>query len=760
MLKLPAHKYINRVNSFLFSNTSRFFRNPIRFCALSVIISQARALSTLTVEMSVTSTLESPLVSTLHLSHKPSFQSENPLLERSFASQPHGLPPFQKFKPELFPEAFSLAMNDHLEEIEFIANNEAPPTFSNVVEALDIAGGLLDDVSRVFGVLCASVTNDELQAIERDIAPKLAAHSQRVYANTALFAKLDAVYSARETLSLNSEQLRLLERIHLDFVRAGAKFDEEKKKSYKEIVTRLAELQTQFSQNVLGDETEFTIKMSLEDLAGCPHDLIAAARQASIERGGAEGEYVITLSRSLVEPFLTFSTRRDLREKAWRAWTKRGELSEKRDNLAVAGEMLRLRSKQASMHGHESFAAYQHADTMAKTPEAVLQLLQTVWPKAKIAAEKERAALAEYAARLSEGSNSIKQVEPWDWRFIAEKVRSERFNFDESALKPFLSLDKVTEAIFDCAFNLFGLRFVHKPELTSFHSDAKVYEVYEGSKLVAIFVHDNFARKGKIGGAWMSELRTQTSNGNSTIPIITNNNNFSRGETVTLLSWDDAITAFHEFGHGLHGMLSNVRYKSLAGTSVLRDFVELPSQLFEHWLSEPEVMKKHLKHHETGEVIPDDLIAKMKAARAFNQGFATIEYTASALVDQVLHALTTDKLKEGVLDLKRVEEESLAELGMPQGIIMRHRPAHFSHLFSSSSYAAAYYCYLWAEVLDADAFDAFKESGNGCFDKATAERLRACIYSTGNSVEPGEAFRKFRGRDPVVEPMLKKKGLM
>jgi peptidyl-dipeptidase Dcp len=702
--------------------------------------------------MSVTTT------STITTRESKPLISTNPLLERSFLSQPHGLPPFSIFKPELFPEAFDAAMKDHLEEINHIANNEAPPTFANVVESLDIAGGLLDDVSRVFGVLCASVTNDEVQSIEREMSPKLASHSQMIYANTKLFARLDALYSIRDTLSLSSEQLRLIERLHLDFVRAGARFDDSKKNEYKDIVTKLAELQTQFSQNVLGDETEFTIKLTLDDLAGCPSDLIAAARQASVERGGSEGEYIITLSRSLVEPFLTFSTRRDLREKAWRAWTRRGELSEKRDNLAVAGETLRLRSKQANMHGHSSFAAYQHADTMAKTPDAVLQLLQTVWPKAKVAAEKERAALAEFASRLSE----VHPIEPWDWRFIAEKVRSERFNFDESALKPYLSLDRVTDAIFDCAFELFGLRFVYKPELQSFHPDAKVYEVYDdASKLVAIFIHDNFARKGKQGGAWMSELRTQTRNGGTVIPVITNNNNFSRGETVTLLSWDDAITCFHEFGHGLHGMLSNVRYKSLAGTSVLRDFVELPSQLFEHWLSEPVVMKRHLKHYETGEVIPDELISKMKAARAFNQGFATIEYTASALVDQVLHALSSEKLEKNVLDLKKVEEDALADLGMPNGIIMRHRPAHFSHLFSSSSYAASYYCYLWAEVLDADAFDAFKESQvGGCFDKATAERLRQNIYSTGNSVEPGEAFRKFRGRDPIVEPMLKKKGLM
>jgi len=553
-------KSITLLRSCLKSSRSRFLYKPISAKDLplrdysTLLKPCSRVLAPLLrrfpfTKMSVTSTVESPRVlSTLHLSNKASVKSDNPLLERSFASQPHGLPPFSKITPSLFNEAFQEAMTDHLEEINFIANNDAPPTFSNTVESLDIAGGLLDDVSRVFGVLCSSVTTDELQAIERDISPRLAAHSQQVYANAALFARLDAVYSIRETLSLTPEQLRLIERIHLDFVRAGAKFDEDKKNSYKDIVTRLAELQTQFSQNVLGDETEFTIKMSLDDLAGCPSDLIAAARQASIERGGAEGEYVITLSRSLVEPFLTFSSRRDLREKAWKAWTKRGELSEKRDNLAVAGETLRLRSRQASMHGHASFAAYQHADTMAKTPEAVLQLLQTVWPKAKIAAEKERAALAEYASRLSNEGEAINQVEPWDWRFIAEKVRSERFNFDEAALKPFLSLDKVTDAIFDCAFNLFGLRFVHKPELSSFHPDAKVYEVYEDSRLVAIFIHDNFARKGKQGGAWMSELRTQSRNGATVIPVITNNNNFSRGETVTLLSWDDCITLFHEFG--------------------------------------------------------------------------------------------------------------------------------------------------------------------------------------------------------------------
>lgn len=506
----------------------------------------------------------------------------------------------------------------------------------------------------------------------------------------------------------------------------------------------------------MGDEAEVYLELtSPEEIQGLPADLIAAAKQAAADRGLTSGA-IITLSRSLVEPFITFSERRDLREKAWRLWTSRGDIDENRKNLPIAQRILELRAEQASMHGYTNFAEYATADTMAGSPGRVQTLLREVWNKAKISVEHERSQLAAIA---TDGSS----IEPWDWRYYAEKVRQQNYNLDNGEVKPYFPLPNMVTAIFECARKLFNLRFVLRPEIEAYHPDVQVYEVYrggEGGEMVAVFLHDNYARPNKRSGAWMSEFRCQCmENGGRVIPIVTNNNNFnkpSEGETC-LLSFDDAVTLFHEFGHGLHGMLSNVTYRRLAGTSVLRDFVELPSQLYEHWLSQPEVLKQHARHFQTGEVIPEELLGRLMAARSFNQGFQTIEYTASALVDAAVHQLDSTQLQG--LSLKSFEEQELARLGMPQGIVMRHRLPHFQHLFSSSSYAAAYYVYLWAEVLDADAFDAFVEAGD-VFDQTTASRLIRFIYSAGNSKDPAELYRSFRGRDPVIEPMLKKKGLL
>eukprot|EP00192_Tetraselmis_astigmatica_P006864 CAMPEP_0117675278 /NCGR_PEP_ID=MMETSP0804-20121206/15517_1 /TAXON_ID=1074897 /ORGANISM="Tetraselmis astigmatica, Strain CCMP880" /LENGTH=757 /DNA_ID=CAMNT_0005484265 /DNA_START=186 /DNA_END=2459 /DNA_ORIENTATION=- len=683
----------------------------------------------------------------------------NPLLSDWDASEPYGLPPFSKVSPTHFRPAFDVALGEHLAEVASIAACEESPTFDNTALAFDRCGTLLTRISSLFSNLCSSNTSPELQEVELEMAPVLAGHSSKIYTFPGLFPRIDALHAAREEAGLNPEQVRLVERLHLDFVRAGARFDSASQARYSEIMGRLAELTTVFSQNVLGDETAFTLVVKEGDLSGCPPDLVAAARQAGVERGKAEDEYVITLSRSLVEPFLTFSDRRDLREEAWRAWTKRGELNPERDNHPIIKEILLLRAEQARMHGFPSFADYQTADTMAQRPGRVMELLENVWGKATVAANSERESLLEYAA--ASGNGEAADIEPWDWRYYAEKVRQNRYNFDEAELKPYLSLEAVSAAVFDVAGQLFGLSFEKKPEVEAYHPDVDVYEVRDrgdGGRLVAIFLHDNYGRANKRSGAWMSELREACPAAGS-LPIILNNNNFAKGSegSPTLLSYDDAKTLFHEFGHGCHGMLSTASYFRLAGTNVLRDFVELPSQLMEHWLDQPEVLKKHARHYKTGESVADELLARLQAARNFNQGFATVEYTISALLDQSIHKVPDSELAE--LDVNAFEQSELARLGMPQGITMRHRPTHFQHLFSTSAYAAAYYVYLWAEVLDADGFEAFMEAGS-CFDSATAAKVRKFIYSSGNSLEPGEAYRSFRGRDPTVEPMLKKKGLL
>ena len=684
-------------------------------------------------------------------SHHP-----NPLLADWTKTEAFGLPPFAQIKAEHFEPAFEVAMKEHIEDLRKIvvsAEREAP-TFDSICRTLDRAGSLYEKISYVFGNLCSSLNEEALQVVQSKMAGPLARHGLETSTFPGLFELVDGIFQQRHDLRLGGEEIRLVERQHVDLVRAGAMFSEEDKKTYADIVSTLAEKMTQFEQNVMADEGTVVI-LNKEDLSGCPATLVAAAKEAAAQQKTKLGddEYVITLSRSLAEPFLTFSDRRDLRQRVWEKWTKRGQLEAERDNQGIAEEILRLRQKQAQMHRKNSFGEYQCEDMMAKTPERVMELLESVWDKACLSANVEREALLGYSKADS--------IQPWDWRYYAEKVRQEKFDFDESSLKPYLSLDAVTAAAFEVSYKLYGLKYVLRDDIKSYHADVNTYEVRDtnnNDKLVAIFLHDNYARQYKRSGAWMSEYRGQHKNLGpdedpiQSVPIIANNNNFAKG-SPTLLSFDDATTLFHELGHGHHGMLSNVTFKTLAGTRVLTDFVELPSQLMEHWLKQPAVLK-NFKHHETQEPVPQDLLDKLMAARNFNQGFATIEYTACALLDMAMHM----QQDYDNFDLKKFEDAELARLQMPQGIIMRHRPTHFLHLFASAHYAAGYYVYLWAEVLDADAFDAFLESGD-VFNKEVADKAKKYIYSAGNSQAPDELFRLFRGRDPIIEPMLKKKGL-
>ena len=680
------------------------------------------------------------------------FNTANPLLAPWTA--PFGLPPFALIQPEHFAPAFAHAMQVQRDEIALISAQSAAPSFDNTIAAFDRSGRLLSRIQSVFYCLTASQTNPALQAVQREMAAPLSAHDSAISMDAALFARVDALHAQRDALGLDSESLRMLERVHLDFVRSGARLAPTLQKRYAEIMEQLAGLTTRFAQNVLHDETVHVLPLEGEaDLAGLPDFVRAAASQAAQERG--VGGHVITLSRSLVVPFLTFSERRDLREKAWRAWTSRGEHGGEHDNREVARQILALRNEQARAHGHACYADFALADTMAGQRSAVQRLLDEVWPRALDAVQREHDALR--GAMLAAGASG--DIAAWDWRYWAERVRVTRYAVDDAEVKPYFQLERMVEAAFDCANQLFGLVFKARADLPVYHSDVKAYEVQDASGMtVGVFLQDNFARSPKRSGAWMSSLRWQCRNGGFDLPVILNNNNFAKGAPgePTLLSMDDARTLFHEFGHGLHGLLSNVTFERLSGTQVLRDFVELPSQIFEHWIGEAAVLRKHARHCKTGAPIPQSLIDKLNAARRFNQGYETVRYTASAIVDMAVHSLTE---REAPADLCAFETQVLAQAGLPAAVGLNHRLVHFQHLFAGSGYAAGYYVYLWAEVLDADGFDAFTEAGNP-FDPKVAERLHRYIYSSGNSLEPGAAYAAFRGRAPRVEPLLRKRGLL
>ena len=685
---------------------------------------------------------------------------QNPLLAPWTAA--FGLPPFDALKPEHFEPALRVAMAEHLSELAAIAGNTAAPDFDNTVAAFDRAGRRLDQLAAVFYSLTASATSPGLQAVQRAMAGPMAAHHSAVYTHLALFARVDALHAGRAALGLDSEQLRLLERMQLDFVRAGSQLPEAQRLRYAQVMEELARLTTRFAQNVLHDESTWQLVLATEaDLQGLPPFVRATAAQAAAERG--QQGHLITLSRSLVVPFLTFSARADLRETAWRAWTGRGEHAGEHDNRSVARDILRLRREQAALMGRSCYADHALADTMAGSRSAVQRLLGDVWPRALKAVQLEQHALLELRQAQSASTRDLGPIEPWDWRFLAEQVRRERYAIDDAEMKPYFSLDRVAAAAFDCAGRLFGLQFKPRSDLPVYHPDVRAFEVSNAQgETIGLFLQDNFARLSKRSGAWMSALRWQARNvaagQPAQLPVIVNNNNFARGAEgePTLLSLDDARTLFHEFGHGLHGLLSNVTYKRLSGTQVLRDFVELPSQIFEHWITEPEVLQRHARHWQTDAPMPLDLIQRMQRARQFNQGYETVRYTASALVDMAVHSLSD---AEPPADLCAFEADLLRDLGLPHGVGLNHRLVHFQHLFASAGYAAGYYVYLWAEVLDADGYDAFIEAGSP-FDAAVAARLRQHIYSAGNTVEPTAAYVAFRGRQARVEPLLRKRGLL
>jgi peptidyl-dipeptidase Dcp len=674
---------------------------------------------------------------------------DNPLLQDW--THPYGLPPFRDTRPEHFEPAFEVAMRQELAEIDAIANQAAPATFANTVQALDRSGRLLTRIGNLFGNLTTSETSPALQAVERAMAPRLAAHRNAIYMHASLFGRIDTLHARRDSLDLDDEDLRLLERIHFDFVLSGAKLQPESRSRYAQITQDLAELTTRFAQNLLAEEASWLLQLNGEsDLAGLPDSVRSAARTAAVERGLGANAHAVTLSPSLAEPFLTFSSRRDLREAVWRARVARGAHEGEHDNRPVAARIVALRQELAALHGYASYADYALADRMAQDKAAVLDLLHQAWEPAKAKAAEDRALLTAAAMRLGEPT----PIAAWDWRYLAEKVRQHQFDLDDAAFKPYFTLDNMIAAMFDCAGRLFGLRFVEQADPALYHPDVRLWEVRgRDNALVGIFLGDNFARSSKRSGAWMSVYRSQSDIDGGTLPIVVNNNNVAKA-SPTLLSFDDVKTLFHEFGHGLHGLLSQVRHERLSGTSVLRDFVELPSQLFENWALERQILEQHARHWQTGEPIPKELIDKLLRARRFDQAWATIQYTGPALIDMALHSLPAGT----PVDIAQFEAEQRELLGVPEDIGQRHHLTHFQHLFAGG-YAAGYYVYMWAEVLEADAFDAFTEAGDP-FHPETAERLHRHIYSAGAKRKPADAYRAFRGRDAAVEAMLRKRGLV
>jgi peptidyl-dipeptidase Dcp len=673
----------------------------------------------------------------------------NPLLQEW--THPYGLPPFRDVRPEHFEPAFEVAMREELAEIDAIAGQASPATFTNTVEAFDRSGRLLTRISNLFGNLTTSDTSPALQAVERVMAPRLAAHRNAICMHSGLFDRIDGLYSRRDSLALDDEDLRLLERIHFDLVRSGARLPPQSRRRYAEITQELAQLTTRFAQNLLAEESGWFLQLNGQaDLAGLPDSVRSAARSAAVERGMDSAACAITLSPSLAEPFLTFSSRRDLRETVWRARVARAAHEGEHDNRPVAARIVVLRQELAALHGHTSYADYALADRMAQDTAAVLELLRKAWEPAKAKAAEDRALLMATAKRLEEPT----PIAAWDWRYLAEKVRQQQFDLDDAELKPYFTLDNMIAAMFDCAGRLFGLRFIEQADPGLYHPDVRLWEVRgRDDALIGIFLGDNFARSSKRSGAWMSVFRSQSGIAGGTLPIVVNNNNFAKA-SPTLLSFDDVKTLFHEFGHALHGLLSQVRHERLAGTNVLRDFVELPSQLFENWALEPRILEQHARHWQTGAPIPKDLIGKLLSARRFDQAWATIQYTGPALIDMALHSLPNGT----PVDIAQFEARQCELLGVPQDIGQRHHLPHFQHLFAGG-YAAGYYVYMWAEVLEADAFEAFAETGDP-FHPETAQRLHRYIYSAGGTRKPADAYRAFRGRDAVVGAMLKKRGLL
>ena len=663
-----------------------------------------------------------------------------------------GLPPFDKVKIADFKPALEAAMEENLREVAAIADQAAPPTFGNTIVAMEKTGQTLDRVSTIYGIWGNNMNDDEFSKVEAEMDPKLAGHYDKITQNEKLFKRIEKVYNDKNKSKWTAEQQRLAWLYYTNFVRAGAKLDPAKKARLSEINQALAGNFTKFSQNLLGDETQVWLTLDSEsDLAGMSQAYKDAAASAAASKN-LSGKWIIRNTRSSVDPFLTYSSRRDLREKVWKMFVNRGDNGDARDNNGIIPEILKLRFERAQLLGYKTHAHWRLENAMAKTPENAMKLMEGVWPAA-IARVKEEVADMQ---KLADKEGAKIKIEPWDYRFYMEKVRKERYDLDQNEVSKYLQLDKIREAMFWMAGELFNFTFTPMSGIAVFHPDVTVYEVKDKTtgKHIGVWYFDPYARDGKRSGAWMNAYRNQYRIKDDVTTIVSNNANFVKGKPgePVLISWDDAETMFHEFGHALHGLSSNVTYPSLSGTNVARDYVEFPSQILEHWVSTPEVLGKFALHYQTGKPIPTELVAKIKKSDTFNQGFATTEYLSSALVDMKLH------LAGGAtIEPDKFEKDTLAALGMPGELVMRHRAPQFGHVFASDGYSAGYYSYLWSDVLTADAYGAFTEAG-GPYDKKVGARLKKYIFSVGNTVDPAEAYRNFRGRDPNVDALMIKRG--
>jgi peptidyl-dipeptidase Dcp len=668
---------------------------------------------------------------------------------------PHGgFPRFDRVQVADFQPSLLAAMDLHRAEIAAIAESAEPPAFDNTIAALELAGQPLRRASAVFGVYTSTMSSAEVRQLEQDMAPVLAAFSDEIIQNAALFARIQAVHAGRHAAGLTAEQIRLVEVVYRNFERQGAALGAADQARLAEINGQLATLYTRFAQNVLADEESQALELTREaELAGLPEPLCAAAREAAAARG-LPG-WRIANTRSAMEPFLVHSTRRDLRERGWRMWVSRGEHPGEHDNRPLIPELLALRAEKARLLGYPSHAHWIIDDNMAHTPDAAMALMRKVWNAAVVRAREEIADMQAIVDAEHAGPEGRITIAPWDYRFYAEKVRKARYDLDDNEVKPYLQLDRMRDAMMWVAGELYGLQFHRLDDVPVCHADVAVYEVTRGGGHVGLWYFDPYARDGKLSGAWMSEYRTQEAIDEPIAPIVSNNANFMKASGAVLISWDDARTMFHEFGHALHGLCSAVRYPTLAGTGVKRDFVEFPSQLHEHWLATPEVLGRFARHYQTGAPIPDELVAKIQRARHFNQGFATVEFLASAIYDLEIHTAPADPAID--LDPIAFERRLMAEIGCPPEIVMRHRPTQFGHIFASDGYSAGYYAYLWADTLVADAAEAFREAGS-FYDPAISRRLHESIMRAGNSIPPHEAFRAFRGRDVDTDALMRERG--
>jgi len=681
-----------------------------------------------------------------------SWASENPLL--GTWKTPFGVPPFDDIKAEHYEPAFKEAIARHKKEIAAVTDNDEAPTFENTVEAMERAGVLLGRVASVFSAMRSSMTNDELAEIAMKMSPLLSKHGDDIRLNEKLFERIDKVYQQRDELELDTEQMKLLEDYYKGFVRGGAKLPEDKRERLREINVKLSLLSLEFGENVLKENNKF--EMVVEDqaeMAGLPEAVIAAAADAAKQRGH-EGKWVFTLHKPSWIPFLQYAHNRELREKLYKGYINRGNNGGELDNKKIAAEMAALRLERAKMLGYDTHAHYVLEETMAKQPQSVRNLLGKLWPPALARAKAEAAEMQ----KLIDAEDKPFKLESWDWWYYAEKIRKAKYDLDEEMLRPYFKLENVIQGAFDVSEKMFGLKFEKRTDIPKYHEDVTVFEVKEADGThVGILYVDYFPRESKRGGAWMGEFRQQQKlDGKNVRPIIYNVGNFSKptADKPSLISFEEVGTLFHEFGHALHGLLSDCTYESLAGTNVPRDFVELPSQIMENWASEPEVLKSFAKHYKTGEPMPDELIEKITKARHFNQGFATTEYLAASLLDLNWHTLEEIDPK---LDVAAFENEYLDHIGLIPEIIPRYRSHYFRHIFAGG-YSSGYYSYIWSAVLDADAFEAFKEKGD-IFDAETAKSFRENILSKGGTEEPKDLFQKFRGKEPSIEPLLKRKGL-